>query len=33
MQKMLKVTKTSKTEIKIEEHGEFVFVPFIKGVN
>lgn len=31
--KMLKITKKSETEINVEEHGEFVFVPFLKGVS
>jgi protein-L-isoaspartate(D-aspartate) O-methyltransferase len=33
VQKMLKVKKISDTEINIEEHGEFIFVPLLKGVN
>lgn len=31
--KMLKITKISETEINVEDHGEFVFVPFLKGVS
>jgi hypothetical protein len=27
------VKKISDTEINIEEHGEFIFVPLLKGVN
>ncbi len=30
-QKMLRITRVSKTEIAIEERGEFRFVPFLKG--
>lgn len=31
--KMLKITKKSETEINVEDHGEFVFVPFLKGLS
>lgn len=31
--KMLKVTKIGQEEVTIEEHGDFIFVPFLKGLN
>ena len=31
--KMLKINKISETEINVEDHGEFIFVPFLKGIS
>ena len=33
VQKMLKITKISEDKIEKEDHGDFRFVPFLKGVN
>lgn len=33
VQKMLRLTKVSETEMKTEEFGDFRFVPFLKGIN
>ncbi|MCL4106438.1 UNVERIFIED_CONTAM: hypothetical protein GTU68_030396 [Idotea baltica] len=33
VQKMLRITKVSKDEIKTENFGDFRFVPFLKGIN
>ena len=33
VQKMLRITKISETELKTEEFGDFRFVPFLKGIN
>ncbi len=33
VQKMIKITKVSDQDIKTEDHGDFRFVPFLKGIN
>ncbi len=33
VQRMMKITKVSHTELHSEDHGDFRFVPFLKGVN
>ncbi len=33
VQKMLRITKVSETEVKTENFGDFRFVPFLKGIN
>ncbi len=33
VQKMLKITKISENKLDTEEHGNFKFVPFLKGIN
>ena len=33
VQKMLRIIKISETELRTEDHGDFRFVPFLKGIN
>lgn len=33
VQRMLRITKISETQVKTEDFGDFKFVPFLKGVN
>lgn len=33
VQKMMRIIKISETELRTEDHGDFRFVPFLKGIN